>query len=67
MPMAETLLNKFNEIKTLPYVASRLSKLITDPKSTKKKITSIPLQDKRILIIDDNKTNLAIKGFLPLP
>jgi hypothetical protein len=67
MATTEALLNIFNNIKNLPHVAIRLSKLISDAKSAKKKITSILLQDKRILITDENKTNLAIKEFFPSP
>lgn len=34
MPSAQLLLKKFNDIKTLPHVAIRLSRLISDEKST---------------------------------
>jgi len=34
MPAAQTLLDKFNTIKTLPHVAIRLTKLISDENST---------------------------------
>ncbi|MFX0203308.1 MAG: HDOD domain-containing protein [Candidatus Hodarchaeota archaeon] len=34
MPTAQMLLNKFNNVKTLPHVAIRLSKLISDENST---------------------------------
>jgi HD-like signal output (HDOD) protein len=34
MPSAQVLLKKFNDIKTLPHVAIRLSKLISDENST---------------------------------
>jgi putative nucleotidyltransferase with HDIG domain len=62
MPTAETLLNKFNDIKTLPHVAIRLSKLISDEKSAIKEFEEVIKLDPTLVLRLLNLVNSPYYG-----
>ena len=62
MPTTKTLLNKFHDIKTLPHVAIRLSKLISDEKSTMKEFEEVIKLDPTLVLRLLNLVNSPYYG-----